>query len=454
MNFGIGTEDNQNKGKVLIVSFSFPPTNNIAAVRVGKLAKYLPSFGWEPIVLTADKGKELPQTLPLEIGKANVIRTTYFALGPALFYGLTGYERAAGQPSSQSSKWIQLLRRIARFAEPIYTLPLLRLLALEPLGWYRPALSMGLEIMSKHKVDVIFSSYGPAMSHVIASRLHRETGVPWVADFRDLWSLNPYLRKVQPFHFFEQKIEKKVMGDSDLLITVSEPMTGQLKTLHGKKVITIHNGFDDEDYREEVPLTRKFTITYTGNIYPKKRDPTTLFKALAELMAEGKIASSDLEVRFFGGNTLAALLPIVEACHVGEFVKIYGFVPFKESVRRQKESTVLLLLLWTDVGEKGIYTGKFFEYLGARRPILAIGPRYGVVDKLLKESGAGIVVNKVKEIKAILSEWIEEFEHSGTIRSNYKPDSAVLYQFMRRKQAEKLAHILDKVTKQQDVKMV
>jgi glycosyltransferase involved in cell wall biosynthesis len=231
-------------------------------------------------------------------------------------------------------------------------------------------------------------------------------------------------------------------------------MTGQLKTLHGKKVITIHNGFDDEDYREEVPLTRKFTITYTGNIYPKKRDPTTLFKALAELMAEGKIASSDLEVRFFGGNTLAALLPIVEACHVGEFVKIYGFVPFKESVRRQKESTVLLLLLWTDVGEKGIYTGKFFEYLGARRPILAIGPRYGVVDKLLKESGAGIVVNKVKEIKAILSEWIEEFEHSGTIRSNYKPDSAVLYQFMRRKQAEKLAHILDKVTKQQDVKMV
>ena len=77
---------------------------------------------------------------------------------------------------------------------PVYTLPLIRTLTLEPAGWYRHALKKGLEILSKEKFDVIFSSYGPSMSHLIASKLHKQTGVPWVAEFRDLWSLNAYLR--------------------------------------------------------------------------------------------------------------------------------------------------------------------------------------------------------------------------------------------------------------------
>ncbi len=455
MNFGTVGEDNRNRRKVLIVSFYFPPTNSMAAVRVGKFAKYLPSFGWEPLVLTVDKIKGLQQTLPLEIDNSNVIRTTYFALGSAIFHRLTGYGRTDGQPPRQNSKRMESLYKIARLGQSVYTLPLLRLLALEPIGWYRPAISKGLEIINRHKVDVIFSSYGPAMSHVIASRLHKETGIPWVADFRDLWSLNHYHRKVQPFYFFGQKSEKKVMKGCNLLITVSEPFSDYLERLHNKKVVTIHNGFDDEDYRQEVPLTRKFTITYTGNIYAGKQDPTPLFKAIAELAGEDKISPANFEVRFFGGNSLASLAPAIEQYNLEDLVKIYGLVPFTESVKRQKESTILLQLMWTDnISEKGIYTGKLFEYLGARRPILATGPEGGLVDRLLAESGAGIVVNNAQEIKAVLANWIEEFNRSGAIISNYKPDNDVIYRYTRKKQAERLAHIFDRLTRPQDARKV
>ena len=439
------------KKKVLVVSFYFPPTNSIASVRLGKFAKYLPQFGWEPIVLTANEVKGYSQNLPVEIDEANIFRTPYFALGSTISYELTGGQRTIYQAPPKISTWRKALYKLIRLIEPVYTLPVIRTLTLEPVGWYRHALKKGLEIISKEKIDVIFSSYSPSMSHFVASKLHKQTGIPWVAEFRDLWSLNHNLRKVQPFHFFEKELEKRVMKGSDLLVAVSEPAAKQLETLHSKKVVTICNGFDEEDYLDNVPLTTKFTITYTGNIYPGKQDPSPLFKAIAELKEEGKLSPDNFEARFFGSNTLATLLPAIKGYHLEGLAKICGFVPFQESVRKQKESTVLLLLGWNDPREKGAYSGKVFEYLGARRPILAIGLKGDVVDELLKETGGGVVVNEVNEIKTILSKWMKEFEQSREIVSHCKPNSAAIYQYTRKQETAKLATTLDEIINPQSL---
>ena len=434
------------KRKVLVVSFYFPPTNKIAAVRVGKFAKYLPQFGWQPIVLTADKVKGRSQDLPVEIDEANIMRTPYFALGSTISYELTGGQKTVYRPAREISTWRKALYKLIRLMEPVYTLPVIRTLALEPIGWYRHALKKGLEIISKEKFDIIFSSYSPSMSHFVASKLHKQTGIPWVAEFRDLWSLNHYLRKIQPFHFFEKELEKRVMKGSDLLVTVSEPLARQLEVLHSKKVVTICNGFDEDDYLDSVPLTTKFTITYTGNIYPGKQDPSPLFKAIAELEEEGKISPNDFEVCFFGGGTLTSLLPAIRHYHLEGIVKICGLVPFKESIRKQKESTVLLFLGWNDPLEKGVYTAKVFEYLGARRPILAIGLKGDVVDELLKETGAGVMISEAAGIKALLSQWMKEFKQLGEILSHFKPDSAAVYRYTRKQEAAKLAQLLEEVS--------
>jgi len=446
-NQGRATIEAQGKQKkVLVISFHFPPRNSVASVRLGKFVKYLPQFGWKPTVLTVNEVKGSSQDLPVEIDEVNIFRTPYFALGSTISYELTGGQRTIYQAPPRSSTWRKAFYKLIRLMRPVYTLPVIRILTLEPIGWYRHALKKGLEILSKEKFDIIFSSYGPSMSHFIASKLHKQTGVPWVAEFRDLWSLNHYLRKIQPFHFLDKELEKRIMKGSCLLVTVSEPAAKQLQTLHSKKVVTIPNGFDKEDYLDNVLLTTKFTITYTGNIYPGKQDPSPLFRAIAQMKEEGELSSDNFEVRFFGAGTLTSLLPAIKHYHLERIVKIYGLVPFKESILRQKESTVLLLLGWNDPREKGVYTAKIFEYLGARRPILAIGLKGDVVDELLKETGAGVMISEADEIKTLLSQWMKEFKQLGEVLSHFKPDSAAVYRYTREKEAAKLAQLLEEAS--------
>jgi len=125
--------------------------------------------------------------------------------------------------------------------------------------------------------------------------------------------------------------------------------------------------------------------------------------------------------------------------------RIYGFSPFEESIRAQKESSVLLLLEWNDPRGEGSYTAKIFEYLGAGRPILAIAFKGGVIDNLLLESGCGLVLTESDEIKALILEWLQEFRQHGEILSHYKPNLDIVKQYTRREQARKLAEAFNEV---------
>jgi glycosyltransferase involved in cell wall biosynthesis len=318
-----------------------------------------------------------------------------------------------------------------------------------PMGWYHAAIKAGCELVSEHRVDGIFSSYFPSSSHFVASCLQRRAGIPWIAEFRDLWALTPYSRKIWFSESLEKQIEKRVMKGSSLLIAVSEAEAQRLQELHRKNVAVIPNGFDEEDYLEEIPLTSKFTITYTGNIYAGKRDPTLLFQALSQMRQAGKVSPDNCEVRFFGGSSLNVLLPIIKKYHLEDIVNIYGFVPFKESVRKQKESTVLLLLGWGDPRDKATYTGKIFEYLGAQRPILALGYKGGNIDKLLQSSGTGVLVDEVRSMEDILCRWLQEWHQTGEIVSHWNPNTNVVKRYTRREGARKLAELLDETLAQE-----
>jgi len=236
------------------------------------------------------------------------------------------------------------------------------------------------------------------------------------------------------------------MKGCDALITVSEFTVAWLEAVHSKKIAVIHNGFDEQDYSENVPLTSKFTLTSTGSISSGKRSPELLFQAIAQLQGEGRISPSDFEVRLYGGSPVKTLLPVIEKYHLKELVKIYGLVPFKESIRKQQESTALILPEWNSPLAKHVYTGKLFEYLGAGRPILAIAYKTGAIDKLLRETGAGIVVNEVEAIKGVLTRWLEEWQQSGRITSHWNPDINVIKRYTRREGARKLAQLLDEAS--------
>ena len=222
-------------------------------------------------------------------------------------------------------------------------------------------------------------------------------------------------------------------------MTVSEPLAKDIGSLHHETpVLAIPNGFDPDDVGS-APLTKEFTITYTGQLYQGKRDPEPLFQATRELIAEGVIDPTAIEVRFLGPREYW-LDQEIKKYHLEEMIKEYGMVPRKVVLTKQRESQILLLLNWNDTRERGVYTGKVFEYLAARRPILAIGGPTGVVSELLEETGAGVHASGLESIKEALARWHKEYEATGQV--SYQGLNEKIAKYSHREMARKFAEVL------------
>jgi hypothetical protein len=436
------------KKRVLIVSFYFPPYFNPGAVRMGTFARYLPEFGWEPEVLTGIDSGEI-KSLSVHIDESRIHRTQYWVLGQPKKKS-TNYRYQDSSEIKPSRQEISFLKKIAlqsaRLFRPIYNAPLIDKVLWDPMGWYFSGLNKGRELLASNKFDLIFSTYNPSVPNLIASTLHHQTGIPWIADFRDLWTHNPYVSKMQPFQFLEECWERRVLKECIHLTSVSEPLAKDLELFHSKKATVIYNGFNEDDFTEVVPLTSKFTITYTGQIYTPRLDPTPLFQAIAELKKEGLISSENFEVRFFGNFLVNNPNILSPKYGVEDIVKTFGFIPFKDSIKKQMESTALLILGWDNPGSDGDLPSKVFEYLGTQRPILGIIYKGGNLSRLIQETGSGVVANTAGEIKDVLIKWLTEFKNNRMITSYFTPHPEVINKYSRKESTKKLAKLFDKVT--------
>jgi glycosyltransferase involved in cell wall biosynthesis len=432
-----------NYRQILIVSFLFPPENTMGAVRIGKFAKYLPEYSWNPFVLTVNKIESLAQMLPIEIDEENIIRTPYYSINDLLF---EKYIRAEHQFEDKrklsradniiKDKMINLLRYL-------YNRPEVSMIINEPWGWYKYAIKQGIDFLAKEKIDAIFSSHGPSISHIVANKLHHETGIPWFAEYRDPWSFNQYNKKIFPFSLVEQKIEKEILKSASEIITISDALAYELEKFHNRKIYVVPNGFDEDDYKQpvETSLIPKFRMTYTGTIYPHKRNPEALFRALSDLRDEGIINQDLFELSFYGNCNFIGSL--IEKYNLNDIIKLYGSIPYKKSIEKQKESTVLLLLSWDDPKE-WTYSGKLFEYFGACRPILALAYENGPAARLIRDTQCGIVANEQDIIKNIIIEWMDEWKTNNTIKKYYNPQHDIIQLYTRKTITGKLIDIIEK----------
>jgi hypothetical protein len=437
--------------KALLITFYFPPYNTIAAVRLSKFAKYLPDFGWDPVVLTANNIYGLDSNLPLEIDESKITRTPYFCSDDILSRMMKKIRREDNRNTSkvtaayQSSSHPSLIAlKFQNVLSYIMSLPVIDKLINHPMGWYEPAVKAGLEIVKTNDIKVILSSYGPSVSHFIGSKLHRETGIPWIADYRDNW-IDEYRKHPQPFHFFDQQWEKHTIKRCSAIVSHTQSLAKILEKSHGKIPSVIPNGFDDADFKCNISLTSKFTITYTGSIYPGKRDPSPVLQALFDARQEGRITPQEIEIRFYGQNVNATIAPLVAKYHVEDFVVLGSNIPYKESIKKQMESTILLLLSWNNPLDVGTLNGKIFEYLGANRPILAIAYPDGEIDNILKKSGTGIVANTPEEIKKNILVWVDEYKNTGGIKSHFHPEYNIINSFTRKEETRLLANIFNEI---------
>lgn len=406
----------------------------IGGIRLYGLAKYLPEHGWNSIILTP--------VLPGEPdSRFHVIQTPYDD-AIALWKKRMGLNQKktlneqfnVTRPKNHPS----IMDRLAYLPGEIISYPD------EKKGWYEYAVQAGDKILQSERVDAILSSSYPVTCHLIAKTLAEKYRVPWIADLRDLWTQNHYSNHCVLRRFAERRLELRTLAKASALVTVSKPLADELSRLHTQKpVYVITNGFDPEDACFDPPeLTEKFTITYTGALYNGKRDPLMLFEALKNLIGKGIIDLDRVEVRFFGSQN-PWLFEEIRDANLDGIVKVFGFVPRDQALQKQRESQLLLLLLWNNPQEQGVYTGKVFEYLATRRPIIALGgPRESVVKNLLDETQAGHYSYSLKDLEAVLSEYYLEYMRTGAI-SPVKKDATSKYSHLE--MAKKFGDVLDKI---------
>lgn len=388
--------------KILLISPYFPPYNAIGAARTGKLAKHLVSQGHEVKVVAAVTN-ELAQTLPLEIPEEHVVRCPNLT-PDALLLRRSSRERAA-EPASAGERSLRgaIRKRLYTIYNSLVCIPD------RFSGWILPGLFVAHRLAREFEPDIIIASAQPYSALLVGRSVARRRGIPFVAEFRDLWTDNHYLELPRWRRAIDGRLENAVCRDAAALVTVSDPLAHTLRKRHRRPTEVVHNGFDPDDV---VPAAygpdATFDIVYTGLIYPGLRDPTLLFKALRSLGDE----AANVRVRFFG-RRLETVRELAAREGVSHLVSIEGEVPYREALARQAGADVLLLLLWDTPEERGVLTGKLFEYIASRRPILLIGGGDGAASQLLRERGAGLAAETQGDIEAQLRTWLRQHAEGG-----------------------------------------
>lgn len=420
--------------KVLIIGSIWP--YHQGAARLPGLAKYLAEFGWEPVVLT--------QPLPGNTGLGfRIVEASYRNMSSSIL------KRFGFNPKQSIKK--QVSRKLGvktkkSFIDFIF-LRLSEVLTYPDAnkGWRSSAIKAGSRLLENEDIRAIISVSPPIMSNIIARKLKVKYGIPWIADFPHLWSQNNGYTYSSLRHFFDRRLELKTLSQADRLVTINQPLATEFGRLHHRKTVyAISHGFDPETLNiPPARLTDKFTVTYTGSFSPSIKEPTKLFIALRKLIKNEAVDPKRIEIRLFGPQEIWIDADI-ERYGLSGIAKQYGVVPQEVAFARQRESQLLLIPKDEQVQQNGMLSLKFFEYLAARRPILAIGGHKDIVDEKLKETGAGRVATTDEEITQALEELYREYLQNGKLA--YQANEQYIGKYSQLRMAEEFTQALDNVT--------
>ena len=374
--------------KILIITYYWPPSGGAGVQRWLKFSKYLPEFGYQPVVLTVDEKlasyAQFDYSLAQEIGPEIQVHKTKTFEPYDLYRKLSGKKEIPYGGFSNQKK-VTVFEKLSRLIRGNLFLPDPRR------GWNRYALKKALELIKTEGIEVVITSGPPHSTHLIGKSIKERTGIRWIADFRDPWTDIYYYKEL--YHsrlatWFDKIMEKKVLANADKIITVSEEVGKLLlKKIPGsaEKIVVIPNGYDETDFQNTAIRPNDFfTITYTGTIAMNYRIDRFI-EAIALLPEPVK---KELRIRFVG-NVPDEILHLFELNNLSYMVEVLGYIPHQRAVAEMVSASMLLMAIPDSPDNKGIVTGKFFEYLAARRPILAIGPKGGDVDKMVRDCKAG-----------------------------------------------------------------
>lgn len=432
--------------KVLILTYYWPPSGGAGVQRWLKFVKYLKDFGWEPIVYTAENGEipEVDLSLEKDIPKNTIVLKT------PIWEPYSAYKALIGQKKNEKinaaflneSKKKSPLNNLAIWIRGNFFIPDARKF------WIKPSVRFLSDYLLQNKIDAIISSGPPHSMHLIAKELKSKfPQLKWVADFRDPWTNIDFYKDLKLTAWADSKhkrLEKEVLAQSDCVISIGQSMSDELmfinnnKTQDAKfKVIT--NGYDEDDLiKTQVEKDKKFSISHIGTLV-KTRNPEGLWKVLKELITENESFKNQLEIKLVGKLDIV-VKDSIEAYGLSSFVRKIDYLPHDKVIEEQQRSKVNLLLVNQTQNAKGILTGKFFEYLSAGAPILAIGPTDGDLADILKETKAGYI-SDFDDLKSLKKNILTLFESQVLLRNEAK-----IKDYSRKNLTKKLSEILNELT--------
>ncbi|MBF0186724.1 MAG: glycosyltransferase [Magnetococcales bacterium] len=365
------TQINKEAPSVLMVAFHFPPAHGFSGTqRTLKFVRYLPEFGWQPLVLSANARAypELSDRQMAEIPDSVAVKRA-FALDAVRHFSLKGrYLRVTALPDRWSS-------------------------------WWLGGVISGMRMIRRHRPRVIWSTYPIASSHLIAATLSRLSGLPWVADFRDAmiihdWPADRWVR------WLFSRLEPRFLRSADRVV-VANPGIHRLyserypEASHDRWSV-VFNGYDEADFstplQEEGPNPRRdrsgpLHLVHSGRLYPgvESRDPSLFLVALSRLKQAGKIDAARLQVTLRATALDDVLRPRISELGLDGLVHLKPLIPYDEALQEMQQADGLLL--FQGDGFDHMVPAKLFEYFRARLPILPFVGVSGDTAALLRAAG-------------------------------------------------------------------
>ena len=423
------------KKKVLIITYYWPPAGGSGVQRWLKFSKYLRDFEIEPVIYTIDNPSYpiLDKSSESEIPKdLEILKQAIFEPNSMLsFFGRNNKKESAGFLNPNPT----FFGSIIQYIRANYFIPDARKF------WIQPSVNFLSNYLEKNHIDAIITTGPPHSMHIIGLELKKKLGIKWISDFRDPWTEIDYFqqlpltKKATKKH---QDLEQEVLIKSDMVVVVGETMKEKFLQ-HTKKIEVLTNGFDTIEDLSTQKLDEKFSITHVG-LMNSDRNPTILWEVLNEISNTNLNFKNDLRIKLIGKLDDAVIQDLKVFDH--NTIETIPYLDHKDVGKYQASSQILLLSINEVPSAKGIITGKIFEYLQAKRPILAIGPEDGDAAMILKNTNAGTIIgfkNKTA-LKATILNLYKDYKEGVLFVKSIN-----IEQYHRKNITSQLAEVIKKV---------
>ena len=434
--------------RVLIITYYWPPTGGSGVQRWVKFAKYLPSEGWQPVIYTPENPEQLAidHTLEKEIpSEAEIIRTHItepYELYKK-FLRRSGHSKEAVEVNPVNAQNKSLAQKVAMWIRGNLFRPDPRCL------WIGPSVRYLKKYLEENPVDLIVSTGPPQSMHMIGLKLAMETGLPWIADFRDPWTKIFYFKHLSMTRATERwhhRMERKVLDNATAVVAVSPLVQQEFQAMTQTPVELITNGYDECDFPHgkdkdaEGGPDKDFVITHTG-LFAADGNPTVLWDVLSEKCSKDENFRKYLKIKLVGKTDIQIIKSLEDAGLKANLIDM-GYQPHSIAIEEQRTASLLILPLRKEPEYKAVLPGKLFEYLASWRPVLGIGQPDGAMSMILNTTKTGVVLDW--NDKTSIGRFID-LCWSNHLKGNLTVEDADISQFTRRNLTRHMAELFENI---------